>query len=272
MAEKIPRTSSGRRHLRWAGRILSNAVAHQKYNYLLTPAQQTALADETTKLAVLVTALDAAVTPYRVFVETAYIENHAAQTVTDYLCDEAQRNASAVLTPRRKNVDEALKPMGGFAAIFSNAPLSRVLRAGRVATEKMARTAATLINGIPVAIVPTKDAVAATLLKAADAFKGFLDDEENVIDPQRTPLHLAVNTAVYNLREGLEQMEGRLRTNFSAEFIDSLYPELAKGGKTVAEEEDEDAETPDATPATAAKPAVATPPASPSALPPDSSG
>ncbi|MFT3766209.1 MAG: hypothetical protein QM820_11955 [Minicystis sp.] len=228
MAEKLTRTASGTRHLGWARKVLACAQAHLKHNYLLTPEQQAALAAEVKTLESLVTALQSAVTPYRAFVEEAYLDLHAAQTVADYLCDEAQKDANGRLSPRRTEIDAFLKPQGGFAAILSKKPLSRVLRAGRKATESMARNAGNLVSSIPANILPTKD-IAGALLKAADLFKGFLDQEEKVVDPQRTPLKLAVNTAVYNLREGLDQMDGRLRSHFSEAFIDSLYPEAEEG-------------------------------------------
>ena len=245
MAEKLVKTASGLRHLRWVKRIVAHLRAQQKHNYLLTTDQQTAVAAELTMIEPLVAALADAVTPYRAFVEEAYVELHAAQAIADYLCDEGQRNAHGKLSPRRAELERLFKAEGGFAAIFSKKPLSRVLRAGREATEAMARTGAILIGSIPKTIVDATD-VAAALMQAADLFKGFLTEEKNVVDPQRKPLKLAVNTAVYNLREGLDQMDGRLRSHFADAFIDSLYPELKKGGAAVAEEDDEDADTTDA--------------------------
>lgn len=246
MAEKLAKTASGARHLRWVKRIVATVHAHQKHNYLLTPDQQNALTTELATLTPLVTTLADAVAPYRAFVEEAYLDVHAAQTVADYLCDEGQRNAHGRLSPRRAELDKFFKAQGGFAAIFSKKPLSRVLRAGREATEAMARTAGILIGTIPSNIVDAQE-VSAALIKAADLFKGFLTEEKDVIDPKRTPLKLAVNTAVFHLREGLDQMDGRLRTHFPDAFIDSLYPELKKGGAALAEEDDDgadDAESP----------------------------
>lgn len=53
----------------------------------------------------------------------------------------------------------------------------------------------------------------------------------------------AVQKATYELREELDQMDGRLRSYFSADFIDSLYPELTRKGTIVADEADEDDDT-----------------------------
>lgn len=257
MAEKLSKASSGLRHLRWAKQILANIQAHQAHNYLVTPEQQSALTTEVQSLETLVASLGGAVGPYRVFVEEAYAKVRAAQTIGDYLCDEAQRGAQAAVSPRRNQIDEVFKAHGGFPAIFSFKPLSRVLRSGREATEAMARTAGILLAGVPKQIVDTT-AISAALVKAADLLKGFLKEEKETIDPQRTPLKLAVTTAIYNLREGLEQMDGRLRTHFPDVFIDSLYPALKKGGTALAVEDDDEeadatepASPPGATPPTA---------------------
>jgi len=50
MVAKLERDASGLSHLRWVKKILANARAHQKHNYLLSPAQQAALAVETSTL------------------------------------------------------------------------------------------------------------------------------------------------------------------------------------------------------------------------------
>lgn len=245
MTEKLSKTASGTRHLRWARVIQARLRAHLQHNSRLTADQKTALAAEQTKLDVLVIDLDARVVPYRDFLASAYLDTQAAQIVADYLCDEAQRDAGGRLMPRKKQIDDFLKAEGGYAAILSNKPLSRVLRAGREATEAMARRAGTLILTIPASILDTKD-IGNALLAAADLLKGFIDEEKNTIDPKRAPLRLAVNTAVYHLREGLDQMDGRLRTHFPDFFIDSLYPELNQGGRAIAGDDEEDADTTDA--------------------------
>ena len=52
----------------------------------------------------------------------------------------------------------------------------------------------------------------------------------------------------------VEQIDGRLRSHFPEAFIDSLYPELRKGGATIAGDEVED-EEPSAPPAVPPQPA-----------------
>jgi hypothetical protein len=105
MVTKLAKTASGQSHLRWVRRILANIDADQKHNYRLTPVQNAALASERDVLAPLVVTLAGAVGPYRTFLDEAYLEVRAAQTVADYLCDEAQREANAQLQPRRKDLD-----------------------------------------------------------------------------------------------------------------------------------------------------------------------
>jgi hypothetical protein len=238
MVAKLASNASGTRHVRWARAILATADAHLQHNYLLTPDQRGALGAELSVVRPLFDALVAKVAPYRDFVELAYVDVRAKQRVADYLCDEAQRNADGGLRPRRKDIDDALKKDGGFAAILSKSPLSRVLRAGREKTVQFARTAATLIGSLPKTI-PAKDDLSTALTRAADLLHGFNQEQDEVIEPQRLPLRSAVNAAIYELREGLEKMDGRLRTHFAQDFIDSLYPELNKKGTAVASEEDE---------------------------------
>lgn len=247
MATKLSKDASGLRHVRWAREIVATARAHQQNNYLLTPAQKTALDAEIAIVQPLLDELVARVEPYRAFIEHAYVDIRAKQRVADFLCDEAQREADGRLRPRRKDIDEALKGSGGFSAILSKSPLSRVLRAGREKTVQFARTAATLIASLPASIPATAE-LSGALTKAADMLHGFHKEQDEQIDPQRVPLRAAVVKAVYELREGLEKMDGRLRTHFSQDFIDSLYPELSRKGTAVAAEddgEDDDAAPPE---------------------------
>ena len=259
MVAKLSATAAGTRQVRWARAVLATADAHLQHNYLLTPEQKNALTVELGVVRPLFDDLVAKVGPYRAFVETAYVEVRAKQRVADYLCDEAERDADGNLRPRRKDVDEALKKEGGFAAILSRTPLSRVLRAGREKTVAYARTAAALIASLP-STIKGKDDLSTALTRAADLLHGFNQEQDQGIEPQRLPLRQAVNAAIRELREGLEKMDGRLRTHFSQDFIDSLYPELNKKGTAVASEEDEaedDAAPAEAKADGAAKPAEA---------------
>jgi len=128
---------------------------------------------------------------------------------------------------------------GGFSRIFSRMPLSRVLRVGHERTAKLAIDAATTLRALP-ASVPGTGPLADRLEVVGGKLKGLLDQQTQQIDVRRGPLKLAVEKAIFELREGLEQMDARLRAHFGPAFIESLYPELNKRGTAVADVGDED--------------------------------
>lgn len=236
--QKLSRSASGQRHLRWVREITATSMAHMEHNYLLTPAQKQALEHEGRLLAPLVDALTRAVTPYRDFVDNAHVMVRARQRVGDFLCDEAQRESNGRLLPRKREIDDILRGQGGFAAILSKTRLSRVLNAGREMTVKFARNARDLVRSLPPTI-PGAAEVADLLHRAADTLAAFNQQSED-LEATRAPLRLGVQKAVYELREALDQMDGRLRTHFSQDFIDSLYPELTARGTAIADEPDDE--------------------------------
>ncbi len=236
MAAKLIRGASGARHLRWARQILANAKAHSAFDYLLTEPQKSALATEVGVLEGLVARLAGSVSAYGDFLATAYVDSRAKQSVGDYLCDQAQIRAEGHLKPRRADVDRALP--GGFSSVFSGMPLSRIRASGREATVAYARVAATQIRSLPASLEAT--ALADALERAAGVLAGFHEEERATIDPKRVPLRHDVEMAVHDLREGLEQIDGRLRTHFPQSFIDSLYPPLSRTRVRVAADPDED--------------------------------
>lgn len=237
--EKLSRAASGARHHRWATEILGAIDAHREVNYLLSADQVAVLAAEKTKIEGRLTALHNAVVPYRNFIDQAHVQIRAKQRIANYLCDEAQRNADGALRPHRREIDTIIP--GGYATILSNTQLSRIVRMGHEKTAQMAEIAASAIRTLP-SKIPGTAALADSLEKAAALLQGFVKDGETV-ETQRYPLRAAVNKAIYELREELDQMDGRLRSHFSAAFIDSLYPELARRGSAVADDADEDDDT-----------------------------
>jgi hypothetical protein len=76
--------------------------------------------------------------------------------------------------------------------------------------------------------------------KAAALVHQFDEERTKVEEPRRRVLKAALERAIGTLREGVEQMEARLRGQFDPAFIDSLYPALARGRRVVADEDDED--------------------------------
>ncbi len=238
---KLTRSASGERHLRWAREILASGVAHQQHNYLLTAAQQDALISESARIQACVTNLENAVGPYRDFVGHAHVDVRARQRVANFLCDEAQRQAEGSLRPYRSEIAKII--VGGYSAVLSKLPLSRVLRAGHVKTADLAESASSLLQTLPDKI-PGVPPLAAGLDKAAALLRGFIKEADN-LEKQRLPLRSAVQKAIFELREELEQMDGRLRSHFTQEFIDSLYPELNRKATAVVDEQDEDDDTSD---------------------------
>ena len=237
--EKLSRAASGARHHRWAIDILAAMGAHCEANYLLTPQQVDALVAERTRLEARIVVLRNAVVPYRQFVEQAHVQIRAKQRIANYVCDEAQRTADGGLRPHRREI-EAIVP-GGVGAIFSNMPLSRVLRMGHERTAQVAEVTASTIRTLP-SKIPGTVVLADALDKAALLLRDFIKGGE-AVEAQRYPLRSAVHKAIYELREELDQMDGRLRSHFSAAFIDSLYPELSNRAAAVADEADEDDDT-----------------------------
>lgn len=237
--EKLSRAASGARHLRWGREIVATIRAHHDVNYAISEDQKKALAAELTRVEPRLTALSSAVVPYRNFIEHAHIDTRARQRVADFLCDEAQKSAEGALKPHRREIDSILP--GGYTAVLSKQRLSVVLKAGRAKTVKLAETAAGAIRALPTKI-PGTAPLADALEKAAALLDGF-NAASDTLAADRLPLRSAVQKAIFELREELDQMDGRLRSFFSQAFIDSLYPELAKKGTTVADDPDEDDDT-----------------------------
>jgi hypothetical protein len=236
---KLIRSASGQRHSRWASEILESMQAHKAGNYLLKEEQTKALDAEIALLKPHVDTLKAAVKPYRDFIEHAHIGVRGQKRVADYLCDEAQRDAEAEARKRKKDID--LRLSGGFAGLFLKLPFSRILTAGQEKTAEFAEKVASGLRGLT-AILPTAEASADALDKAAGTMRTFIQKGQD-IETQRLPLRTAVQKSIFELREALDQMDGRLRTHFSQDFIDSLYPELNRKATAVTDEPDEDDDT-----------------------------
>lgn len=238
--EKLARSASGTRHVRWSREILASLHAHHAVNEPLSEDQKKALAAEIGRLAPRVQSLAESVGLYRSFIDHAHVDIRARQRVANYLCDEAQRTADGALRPHRKEIDDIL-PGGGYATILSKVSLSRVLRAGNDKTVTFAERAAGAIRSLP-AKIPGTGPLADALYQAAELLRGF-NKQSVALEDQRQPLRSSVQRNIFELREELDQMDGRLRTHFSQNFIDSLYPELTRKGTVVADEEDEDDDT-----------------------------
>lgn len=248
--QRLDKRASGTQHVRWSRSILASLAGHERVSAMpkfadyLSDKQKQAIAREKAGLDALVATLIAAVDPYRKFLDTAFLEVRAAQRVADYLCDEEQRAVEG-LSPKRTEIEDYIT--GGLKAVRGNQVLSRVLRAGREATRDFARGAANLLRLLPVERFPAVETLATRLTDRADLMQQFLEEEDKDVALRRAPLRVAVTAAMNALREGLEQMDARLRADFSPAFIDSLYPQLDSKDSRVddaPDEEDDEARVP----------------------------
>lgn len=246
--QRLDRRASGTQHVRWSRSILATLGGHErvsqmpKFTDYLSDKQKASIAREKAALAGLVEGLVAAVNPYRTFLDTAFLDVRASQRVADYLCDDEQ-NAVEGLAPKKAEIQSYIT--GGLKAVRGGAVLSKVLRAGREATRDFARGAANLLRLLPADKFPAVESLVTRLSDRADLMQQFLDEEDKDIEQRRAPLRTNVTKAINELREGLEQMDARLRADFSAAFIDSLYPQLDAGATRVSDAPDEDEDAPD---------------------------
>jgi len=208
-----------------------------KFTDYLSDKQKQAIAREKAALAGIVATVVAAVDPYRKFLDTAFLEVRASQRVADFLCDDEQRTVEG-MSPKKAEIEDYIA--GGLKAVRGNQVLSRVLRAGREATRDFARGAANLLRLLPVERFPAVETLATRLADRAELMQQFLDEEDQDVALRRAPLRVAVTAAVNALREGLEQMDARLRADFGPAFIDSLYPQLDSKGTRVDDAPDEE--------------------------------
>lgn len=239
MTARLARTASGARHLRWGREVLATIDAHIEHNSRLTDEQRAALTSERDVGAPLIATLDGSVAAYRGWLASGSLPVRAALRVANFLADEEQRAAEGVLRPHRDALAAVLP--GGLSRVLSDVALSRVLRAGHERTARYARNAAAAVASVSgTGGLPVLTEVASALDGAAERIESLLQTQDQEIEPQRRPLKLAVERGVLDLREGLELMDARLRPRFSPAFIESLYPDLSRGARAVAAEDDAD--------------------------------
>ena len=245
MTERLKRSASGARHLRWAREVFATVDAHLAHNNRLTEEQRPLLIAEQATGATLMGNLESAVGRYTTFLHTGHVRIRAELRVANFLADEQQRITEGTLRPHRETIAKVLP--GGISSVFSKLNMSRVLRAGHVKTAQLARSGATTVSTISgMGGLPVLTELAGGLDGVADRMETLIEKLDEEIEPQRRPLKLAVERAVLELREELEQMDARLRARFSPAFIESLYPELSRGARAVADEVDEDDDDTDA--------------------------
>lgn len=240
MTERLAKGASGTRHVRWGREVRATIDAHATHNDLLSAPQKEALRAESATVTALVDALAARDDAYQAWLRTALIAVRAELRVANYLADETHREVDGALRPRREALASFVP--GGIAGVFANKPLSVVLRAGHERTARHAHGVASTLGALPASVAAQIPGLAA-LVTRADAVAARLDTllrrRDDELAPQRAPLAAAVDRAVFELRDGLAQIDARLRAAFSPAFIESLYPELSRGGKAIADDEDE---------------------------------
>jgi hypothetical protein len=113
MRRAMPRLAadaSGLRHLRWGREILGALEMHFEHNPRLRPAERDAILEETVTLRALVTALSAAVKPYRDFLERERTRFRGMLRVGAHLVETARG---------RDEESEAEDIRAGFEAAFA---------------------------------------------------------------------------------------------------------------------------------------------------------
>jgi hypothetical protein len=227
--EKLSRSASGLRHLRWAREILATLEAHYEHNPRLIQRDRDAVLSEAVKLRALVTSLSSAVKPYRDFLERRRVQFRGMQRVGRFLCSAALLHAEKSLLPLGAegllSADRTRRSRGAAEAPQGAAELTRE---AEVAMRSITKS------------VPDLAPLAEELAEAASILEGFNEALSNLEARERLPLKNALEGAIEALRNGLMQMDGRLSPLLSPAFVESLYPKLTRDGSIVADEGDED--------------------------------
>ena len=225
--EKLSRSASGLRHLRWGREILATLDAHYEHNAGLTQGQRELVLDEAIKLRGLVTLLSNAVKPYRDFLERRRVVFRGMQRVGSFLCEDARARA-----------EKALLPLGAEGALSPDRTRrSQGHPEGAEAVVVRTREAAEAVRSMGRAVaslVPHAD----ELGDAAAVLEGFNEASSNLEARERLPLASALDGAIDALRLGLEGMNQRLVDGIGPGFVRSLYPALAREGTIVADDGD----------------------------------
>lgn len=230
--------ASTERHIDWAEDILSSMVAHQRVNYRLTEEQLRVLAEEEKQLRPWVTKLKADEEIRKSDLGESLRGFRAERRVADYLCDLAVVEADSRLRPYRAEVGRFLP--GGFTQIFQGMTLSRLLSAGAERTASIVQHSADLLSNLRTTQLTFIPEIAAQLERAGKQLAEVNVRIEEVVS-RRVSHSARMHRGEVELREALQQMNGRLRSHFTQDFIESLYPPLRKGNARGAEDvSDED--------------------------------
>jgi hypothetical protein len=227
--QKLERSASGLRHLRWGREILATLEAHHEHNPGLSLAERDLVLDEVVKLRALVNALSAAVKPYRDFLERRRTSFRGMLRVGRFLCLSARARAEKALLPH--GAEGALSPDRTTRSRGQGEGPQELVEETRAASAAVRRMAAA---------VPDLAENADDLADAAAILEGFHDALKNLEARERAPLKAALGAAIDALRTGLSAMDLRLSGALSPALADSLYPPLARASSIVADAGDDD--------------------------------
>jgi hypothetical protein len=225
--EKLSRSASGLRHLRWAREILATLEAHYEHNPRLSQPHRELVLEEAIKLRALVSALASAVKPYRDFLERRRVQFRGMQRVGIHLCVEARGHA-----------EKALLPLGAEGLLSEDRTRrSHGTPDGPRAMAELTRESSSAMRQVAQS-VPDVAAIADELAEAAAILEGFNEAFSNLEARERLPLRSTLEGTIESLREGLAAMDKRLGTHLSGALVVSLYPKLTREGSIVADEGD----------------------------------
>lgn len=225
--EKLSRSASGLRHLRWAREILATLEAHYEHNPRLSQPDREVVLEEAVNLRTLVTALSSAVKPYRDFLERRRVQFRGMQRVGIHLCAEARAHA-----------EKALLPLGAEGLLSEDRTRrSHGTPDGPRAMAELTRESSSAMRQVAQS-VPGIGAIAEELAEAAAILDGFNEAFGNLEARERLPLRSTLEGAIEALREGLADMDEHLGARLSQAFVVSLYPKLTREDSIVADEGD----------------------------------
>lgn len=231
--------ASSERHINWALDILTSMGAHQSQNQHLSEQQKKVLEREAGLVRQIVDQLQAAVDERDIKLSAKLRELRAQRRVADYVCDSAVREVDGRLRPHREEIGLFLP--GGFSGLFQGISLYRVLNSGAERTAGLLLAAATTLDDLPHEKFPFAPELASSLRAAGSQLRA-LNEEYNDTNSQRLTFSNRLHRGEVELREALQQMNGRLRSDFPQAFIESLYPILSSNNRSKGQEsiEDED--------------------------------
>lgn len=205
--------------------IVATLLAHIDFNDQLSDRQIARLKQERAIITQKLDVLSRANAPYQAFLAGGFRDVRAKLRVANYLGDVAMEEAVGQVRGRRRSAEQAVP--GILKRITRNESLSRVLRSGNVRMVEFLKHAADSVGLLPAAFT-FAPALEARLDAAAERIRLLLVVLDNEVEAQRRPLRSAVQKAILELRDELEKSMGRLRTDFTPTFIDSLFPEVPK--------------------------------------------